>query len=57
MADAKPAHDWILDVLQDLQSYAVQNGLTALAEGVEALLPVARAEIVAGVRDDGTSVH
>lgn len=57
MTDAKPAHDWILDVLQDLHSYALQNGLTTLAEGVQALLPVAEGDIAAAMRDDGTSVH
>ncbi len=58
MADAKPAHDWILDVLNDLQLYAAQNGLTELARGVEALLPMAQADIAAAGRtDDGTPVH
>lgn len=50
-------HDWILDVLQDLQSYAMQNGLTGLAERVEALLPVAEAEIAARSIGDDTPVH
>lgn len=57
MPEAKPAHDWIMDVLQDLQTYATQNGLTSIAEGVAALLPVAQADIAARPRDDGTSVH
>lgn len=55
--DGKMAHDWILDVLQDLQSYAMQNGLTALAERVEALLPVAEADIAARAMGDDTPVH
>ncbi|WP_164876002.1 hypothetical protein [Falsirhodobacter deserti] len=57
MNEPKLAHDWILDVLQDLQSYAMQNGLTVLAERVEALLPVAEAEIAARPRGDDPSVH
>ncbi|QUS34865.1 hypothetical protein [Falsirhodobacter algicola] len=57
MMDAKPAHDWILDVLQDLQSYAMQNGLTGLAERVEALMPIAEAEITARSMGDDTPVH
>ena len=28
-------HDWIFDVLTDLRSYAVQNGLRDLADQVE----------------------
>lgn len=55
--DTKLAHDWILDVLQDLQSYAMQNGLTGLAERVEALLPVAEAEIVARRGPDDPPLH
>ena len=38
-------HDWILDVLADLRSYAVKNDLPALARKVEEALDVARAEI------------
>ncbi|WP_435164266.1 hypothetical protein [Falsirhodobacter sp. 1013] len=55
--EAKLAHDWILDVLRDLQSYSMQNGLTELAERVEALLPVAEAEITARAMDPDTPVH
>jgi hypothetical protein len=38
-------HDWIFDVLADLQDYARQNGLTDLALKVEEVLETARREI------------
>lgn len=38
-------HDWILDVLRDLLSYAHRNDLPALAARVEQTLAVAEAEI------------
>ena len=38
-------HEWILDVLRDLSSYARANGLTALASKADEALRVARAEI------------
>lgn len=41
-------HDWIFDVLEDLRSYALMNGLTATAAQAEAALRVARAEVAAG---------
>lgn len=40
-------HDWVFEVLKDLQSYALKNGLPRLAEQVEVTLRVARAEIAA----------
>lgn len=46
-------HDWIFDVLEDLRSYAVQNGLPATAARAEEALRIARAE-VAAVGDMGT---
>lgn len=39
------SHDWILDVLSDLHSYATQNELPGLAEKVEAALIEAHREI------------
>jgi hypothetical protein len=39
------SHDWIFDVLTDLQIYAQRNGLPKLATQVEAALLVARDEI------------
>lgn len=42
-----PSHDWVLDVLGDLLTYARQNRLPELAEGVAALIPTAAAEISA----------
>jgi hypothetical protein len=38
-------HDWILDVLADLRTYALTNGLPDLAERVDQTLRAARAEI------------
>ncbi len=38
-------HDWIFDVLTDLRSYALRNGLPALAAKADDALAVARAEI------------
>ena len=40
-------HDWIFDVLTDLRSYALKNGLPALAAQVEDAMELARAEIAA----------
>ncbi|MDP4034092.1 MAG: hypothetical protein Q8P60_14800 [Pseudorhodobacter sp.] len=40
-------HDWVFDVLKDLRSYALKNGLPLLAVQVEDTLRVARAEIAA----------
>ncbi len=37
-------HDWILDVLADLKSFATANGLPALAEQLEDTRLVAMAE-------------
>jgi hypothetical protein len=37
-------HDWIFDVLSDLQDYAKANGLAELAASVAATLAVARRE-------------
>jgi hypothetical protein len=37
-------HDWIFDVLSDLQDYALANGLPDLATSVEMTLTVARRE-------------
>ena len=50
--DTAMRHDWILDVLTDLRSYAAQNGLMALSLKAEETLRVARAEIAAAARDD-----
>ncbi|GAB1395671.1 hypothetical protein MASR1M65_04480 [Saprospiraceae bacterium] len=40
-------HDWILDVLRDLLSYAHRNDLPAVAAQVEQALAVAEVEIAA----------
>ena len=46
-------HDWIFDVLADLRSYALKNGLPELAAEVDAALRVARHEIAAANRGPG----
>ena len=38
-------HDWILDVLTDLRSFALSNGMTALAEQLDDTKLVASAEV------------
>ncbi len=43
-------HDWIFDVLTDLRSYALQNGLRDLAEQVEIALRTARRDVAAAHR-------
>jgi len=40
-------HDWILDVLRDLLTYAHRNDLPALAAQVEQALAVAEVEVAA----------
>ena len=44
-------HDWIIDVLSDLRTYALRNDLPILATGVEALLDKVADEI------DGPKPH
>ena len=46
-------HDWIFDVLTDLRSYAVQNGLLDLAEQVDITLSTARRDVAAADRPKG----
>ncbi|SMO55153.1 hypothetical protein SAMN06265380_102183 [Ruegeria faecimaris] len=38
-------NEWILDVLSDLNAFAVENGLTALAEQLDDTKLIAAAEI------------
>jgi hypothetical protein len=38
-------HDWICSVLEDVRSYALQNGLIATAAKADETLLAARAEI------------
>ena len=57
------AHDWILDVLADLKTYARKNGLSALADELDEATLIAATEIaseegkapLAAVRHAGTS--
>ena len=39
------SHNWILDVLADLKSFAARNNLTALAEQIDDTILVAATEI------------
>ena len=41
-------HDWIFDVLSDLQDYATANGLPDLAASVAVSVAVARRETAGG---------
>jgi len=38
-------HDWVLDVLGDIKSYAVANGLHGLADKIDEAIRVAREEL------------
>ena len=40
-------HDWVFDMLRDLQAYALANGLPALAAKAGETLQVAEVEIAA----------
>lgn len=40
-------HDWVCDVLKDLKTYAMANGLPVLAAKADEALLVAEAEIAA----------
>lgn len=40
-------HDWVFDVLEDLKSYALANGLPALAAKAEEALQIAAVEVAA----------
>jgi hypothetical protein len=39
------AHEWILEVLQDMRSYSQKNGLPALMAQIDEALRVAQQEI------------
>ena len=47
------AHEWILEVLQDLRSYSQKNGLPALMAQLDEALRIAKSEVTApdGSRD------
>lgn len=45
------AQDWIVDVLADLRSFALQNNLDNLAEQLDATLLVAATEIAQSAPD------
>lgn len=44
-------HEWILDVLHDLQAYSRQNDLPRLGEELDRLIATARVEIGAGAAE------
>ena len=44
-------HDWILDVLADIRTYAQSNGLSAVAEQIEDARTVAMAEFASGTEE------
>lgn len=48
-------HNWIIDVLADLQAYAELNELAAIAVAAGQTLAVARAEIAAIAPEAGTA--
>lgn len=45
------AQDWIVDVLADLRSFALQNGLTSLAEQLDDTMLVAATEMAQTAED------
>ena len=49
-------HGWIIDVLTDLQAYALVNGLTALAADLDQVKLGAQAEILAANEAGGLAV-
>ena len=49
-------HDWILDVLADLQTFARANGLPTLAAQLTDASFVARAEIASKAEGDGFGI-
>jgi predicted transcriptional regulator len=48
-------HDWIIDVLEDLRTYAKSNGMTDLARKTDETLDVARQEIADKAQSGGQS--
>ena len=46
-------HDWIIDVLTDLKTFAKANDLKALADQLDDTQLVAKAEIASRARGDG----
>ena len=50
-------HRWVLDVLNDLQSYAEINDLPAIAAAAAQTLAIAEAEISAELSDEGDGLQ
>jgi hypothetical protein len=51
------ANEWILDVLADLKTFARNNGLPAVAHGLDDLSVVAAAEIASTEGDAPRAAH
>jgi len=49
-------HDWIIDVLTDLKSFARANALDALAEQLDEAQLVAQVEIASGAEGAGIGI-
>jgi hypothetical protein len=47
-------HEWVFDVLEDLKSYAIENGLHQLAAKADEALRAASSEIAA--QDQGITI-
>lgn len=50
-------HDWILDVLTDLQNFAHANGLGSLAEQLDETHRVAQIDIASRAKGDGSGLY
>ncbi|WP_417525450.1 hypothetical protein [Marinovum sp.] len=50
-------HDWILDVLADLKTFALTNGLPALAEQLDDARIVAMAEQASSTEGSGIGIR
>lgn len=50
-------HEWILDVLADLETFAQANDLTALAEQLDETRSIATSEIISASDMAGLVVH
>ena len=50
-------HDWVLDVLTDLKTFARANGLPTLAAQLEDTAFVAQAEIASQAKGNGIGLH
>lgn len=56
IAPVSANHEWILDVISDLQAYAQQNKLTKVQASAINMLAVARRDIIGDAEGNGTLV-